>query len=97
MVNPSIYNPLTLLYNGGLPDEDLCPNQMTVKGTTFCNEVYDLFGWNAEDNNNGGKASSTNNPNGCKNISSATAEGKYEHTDTNVIWNIEVQSLTLEN
>ena len=35
MVNPSIYDPLTLLYKGRLPDEDPCPNQMTIEGATF--------------------------------------------------------------
>jgi len=30
-------------------------------------------------------------------MNSAIAEGKYEHTDANVIQNVEVRSLTLEN
>ena len=34
IVSPSISEPLTLLYNGRLPEEDLCPNQMTVEGAT---------------------------------------------------------------
>jgi len=78
-------------------EEDLCPNQMTVEGTTFCNEVYGLFIWNAEDTNNEGKAKKVNNPSEYKNVNSAIAEGKYEHTDANVIRNVEVRSLTLEN
>ena len=97
IVNPSIPNPPTLLYNGRFPEEDLCPNQMTVEETTFCNEVYGLFSWNAEDTNNEGKAKRVNNPNEYKNMNSAIAEGKYEHTDANVIQNVEVRSLTLEN
>jgi hypothetical protein len=96
MINPSIYYPPTLLYNGRLPDKDLCPNQMTVKGTMLRNEVYDLFSWNDEDINNEGNASSENNPNEYKNINSATAEGKYD-ANVNVICNVEVRSLTLEN
>jgi hypothetical protein len=68
MVNPSIYNPQTLLYNGRLPDKDLCPNQMTVEGATTCNEVYNLFSWNAENINNEGNASSAKNPNEYTNI-----------------------------
>jgi len=35
IVNPSISEPRTLLYSGRLPEEDLCPHQMTVDGTTF--------------------------------------------------------------
>jgi hypothetical protein len=96
MVNPSISDPLTVLYNGRLPDGDLCPNQMTVEGTTFCNEVYNLFSGNAKDANNKGKARSANNPE-YKKMNSAIAEGKYEHTDANVIRNVEVQGLALEN
>jgi hypothetical protein len=96
-VNPSISNPPTLLYNARLPEKDLCPNQMTVNGTTMFNAVYGLFSWNAEDTNNKGKAKRANNPNKYKNMNSAIAEGKYEHTDANVIRNIEVRSLTLEN
>jgi len=30
-------------------------------------------------------------------MNSAIAEGKYEHTDANVIWNVEVRSLILRN
>jgi len=70
---------------------------MTVEGTTFCNEVYNLFSGNAEDANNGVKASSANDPNEYKEMNSAIAEGKYEHTDANVIRNVEVQVLALEN
>jgi hypothetical protein len=70
---------------------------MTVEGATLCNEVYGLFSGNGEDTNNEGKASSANNPNKYKNINSAIAEGKEEHSDANVIRNIEVRSLTLEN
>jgi len=94
IVNPSISDPPTLQYNGILPEEDLCPNQMTIDGTTLCNTVYGLFSWNAEDTNNEGKAKRANNPNEYK---SAIAEGKYEHTDANIIRNVEVRSLTLEN
>jgi hypothetical protein len=36
MVNPSISDRPSLLHNGRLPQEDLCPNQMTVEGTTLC-------------------------------------------------------------
>jgi hypothetical protein len=61
------------------------------------NAVYGLFSWNAEDTSNEGKAKRANNPNEYKNMNSAIAEGKYEHTDGNVIQNIEVRSLTLEN
>jgi hypothetical protein len=56
IVNPSIPNTPSLVYNGRLPEENLCPNQMTVEETTFCDEVYCLFRWNTEDTNNGGKA-----------------------------------------
>ena len=97
IVNPSISDPPTLQYNGILPEEDLCPNQMTVDGTTLCNTVYGLFSWNAEDTNNEGKAKRANNPNEYKNMNSAIAEGKFEHTDANIIRNVEVRSLTLEN
>jgi len=97
IVNPSLFDLPTLQYNGRLPEEDLCPNQMTVKGMTLCNEVYGLFSWNAEDANNEGRAKRANNPNEYKNMNSAIAEGKYEHTDANVIRNVEVRSLTLEN
>jgi hypothetical protein len=48
---------------------------MTVEGTTFCNEVYDLFSGNAEDTSNEDKASSANNPNDVKNMNTTTAEG----------------------
>jgi len=65
----------------------MCPNQMTVEGATTCNEVYNLFSWNAENINNEGNASSANNPNEYTNINNVIAEGKY---DSNVIWNIEV-------
>ena len=70
---------------------------MTVEGTTTCNEVYGLFSRNAEDTNNEGKAERVNNPNEYKNMNSAIAKGKYEHTGANVIRNVEVQRLTLEN
>jgi hypothetical protein len=68
---------------------------MTVEGMT-CNAVYGLFSWNADDINNEGKAKRVNNPNEYRNMNSAVAEGKYEHTYTNVIWNVEVRNLTLE-
>jgi hypothetical protein len=97
IVNPSIPDLSTLLYNVRLPEEDLCPNQMTFENTTFCSEVYGLFSWNAEDTNNEGKAKRVNNPNEYKNMNSAIAEGKYEHTDANAIRNVEVRSLPLEN
>ena len=70
IINPSTSDPLTLLYNGRLP-EDLCPNQMTDQGTTLCNAVYGLFSWNAEDTNNEGKAKRANNPKEYKNMNSA--------------------------
>jgi hypothetical protein len=97
IVNLSIPDLPTLLYNVRLPEEDLCPNQMTFENTTFCSEVYGLLSWNAEDTNNESKAKRVNNPNEYKNMNSAIAEGKYEHTDANVIRNVEVRSLTLEN
>jgi hypothetical protein len=97
MVNPSISDRPTLSYNGRLPEEDLCPNQLAVEGATLCNEVHSLFSGKAEDTYNEGEASSANKPNGCKEINCANAEGKYEHTDANVIQNVEVRSLTLEN
>jgi len=97
IVNPSISNSPTLLYNVRLPEEDLCPNQMTVEGTTFCNEVYGLFSWNTEDTNNEGKAKGVNNPNVYKDMNSAVAEGKNEHTDANMSRNVEVRSLILKN
>jgi len=34
IVNPSIPDPPTLVYNGKLPEEDQSPNQMTVEGTS---------------------------------------------------------------
>jgi hypothetical protein len=70
---------------------------MIVEGTMFCNERYNLFSGNAEDTNNKGKASSANSPNEYKKMNSATAEGKNELTDANVIRNVEVQALTLKN
>ena len=70
---------------------------MTVEETTFCNEVYGLFSWNAEDTNNEGKAKRLNNPNEYKNMNSAFGEGKYEHANANVIRNVEVRGLILEN
>ena len=97
ILNPSIPNPPTLLYNVRLPAEDLCPNQMTVEGTTFCNEVYGLFSCNTEDTNNESKAKGVNNPNEYKDMNSAVAEGKNEHTDANVSRNVEVRSLILKN
>jgi hypothetical protein len=51
IVNPSISDRPSLLYNGRLPEEDLCPNQMTVERATLCNAIYGLFSWNAEDTN----------------------------------------------
>jgi hypothetical protein len=63
----------------------------------LCNEIYGLFSGNAEDPNNEGKASSANNPNKYKNMNSVIAEGKEEHSDANVIRNVEVRGLTLEN
>ena len=92
IVNPSIPNSPTLLYNVRLP-EDLFPNQMTVEGTTFCNEVYGLFSWNTEDTNNEGKGKGVNNPNEYKDMNSAVAEGKNEHTDVNVSRNVDSQKL----
>jgi len=38
-----------------------------------------------------------NNPNEYKNMNKAIAEGKYEHTDANVIRNVEVRILILKN
>jgi hypothetical protein len=70
---------------------------MTVDGTTLCNAVYGLFSWNAEDTNNEGKAKRGSNPNEYKNKNSAIVEGKYKHTDANVIRNVEVRTLTVEN
>jgi hypothetical protein len=67
-------------------DQDLCPNQVAVEGTTFCNEVYGLFSIPAEQTNNGRKASSSNNPNECNDINSAIAEGKYGDTDVNMLF-----------
>ena len=69
---------------------------MTVEGMTF-NAVYGLFSWNADDTNNEGKAKKANNPNEYKNMNSAVAEGKYDHTDATVIRNVEVRNLTFEN
>jgi hypothetical protein len=97
IVNPSIPDLPTLLYNVRLPEGDLCPNQMTFENTTFCSEVYGLFSWNSEDTNNEGKAKRVNKPNEYKNMNSAIAEGKYKQTDANVIRNVEARSLTLKN
>jgi hypothetical protein len=97
IVNPSISDPPTLVNKVRLPEEDLCHNQMTVEGMKFCNEIYGLFRCNAEDTNNEGKAKRVNNPNECKNMNSAIAEGKYEHNDACVIRNLDVRNLTLEN
>jgi hypothetical protein len=97
IVNPSISDPPTLLYNGRLPEEDLCPNQMTVDRTTLRKAVCGLFSKNAEYTNNEGKAKRANNRNEYKNMNSAIVEGKYEHADANVIRNVEVRSLTLGN
>jgi hypothetical protein len=66
-------------------------------GDDFCNEVYNPLSGNVEDANDESKASSANKPNEYKKMNSAVAEGKYEHTDANVIRNIEVQLLALEN
>jgi len=63
MVNRSIPDPPIILCNGRLPEEDLCHNQMTVEGTTLCNEVYSLFSGKAKDTYNEDEASSANNPN----------------------------------
>jgi hypothetical protein len=63
----------------------------------LCNEVYGLFRGKAEYTNYEGRTSSANNPNEYKNKNCASAEGKYEHTDPNVIRNIEIQCLTLKN
>jgi len=52
----SISDLAILVYNGRLPKVDLCPNQMTVEGTTLCNEVYGMFSKNAEYTNNEDKA-----------------------------------------
>jgi hypothetical protein len=70
---------------------------MNVEGTRLCNAVYGLFSGNAEDTNNEGKAKRANNPNDYKNMNSVIAKGKYEHTDANVMRNVEVRSLTIEN
>jgi hypothetical protein len=70
---------------------------MTVKGTTFCSEVYGLFSWNAEDTNNEGKAKRVNTHIEYKNMNSAVVEDKIVHTDANVLRNVEVRSLILEN
>jgi len=96
IVNPSIPDPPTLVYNGNLSREDRSPNQMPFEGATVCNEVYGLFSGNAEETNNEGKAERVNNPIEHKNMISSIAKGKYEHTDANVIRNAEVRSLTLE-
>ena len=63
----------------------------------MCNAVYGPFSWNAEDSKNEDKARRANDPSEHKNLNSAIAEGKYEHTDVKVIRNVEVRSLTLEN
>jgi hypothetical protein len=63
----------------------------------LCNAVYGLFSGKAEDTFYECEASSANNPDEFKEINSAIAEGKYEHTDANVIRNVEVRSLILEN
>jgi hypothetical protein len=47
--------------------------------------------------NNEDKAKRVNNPNEYKNRNGAIAEGKYVHTDVNVIQKVEVRSLTLKN
>ena len=70
---------------------------MPVEGTTVCNEVCGLFRGRAEGTNNEGKAERVNNPNEYKNMNSAFAKGKYEHSDANGIRNVEVRSLNLEN
>jgi hypothetical protein len=75
-VNLSISDPPTLHYNERLPDEDVCANQMTVEGTTLCNEVYGLISGFAEDTNNEGRASRANNPNEYNNVNNSIAEGK---------------------
>jgi hypothetical protein len=77
IVNQSIPEPPTLVYNGKLPEKDQSPNRTTVEGTKMCNKIYGLFSGNAEDTNNEGKAESVNNPNEYKNTNSATAKGKY--------------------
>ena len=61
------------------------------------NAVYGLFSWNAEDTNNEGKGKGANNPNEYKNMNSTTAKGKCEHTDANVMQNVELRSLTIKN
>jgi hypothetical protein len=70
---------------------------MTVEGITLCNEFYGLFSGKAADTYNEGEASSANNPNECKEIKRAIAEGKYGHTDANVIRNVEVRIVIIEN
>ena len=97
IVNQSIPDPPTLVHNGKLPEEDQSPNQMTVEGTTVCNEVYGLFSGNAEDTSNEGEAQRINNPNEYRNMNSAITKGKYEQTDANIVRNAEVLSLTLGN
>ena len=56
---------------------------MTVDGTTLCKAVCGLFSWNAEDTNGEGRSKRANNPDEYKNMNSAFAKGKYEHTDAN--------------
>jgi hypothetical protein len=91
IVNPSVSDPPTPLYNGKLPGEDVCPNQMTFDGTTWCNEVHGLFSGFAENTNNEGKAIRANNPDVYNNVNNSIEEGRYKHTDANVIRNVEVE------
>jgi hypothetical protein len=69
---------------------------MTVDGTTLCNAFCGLFSWIAEDINIEVKDKGANNPNDYKYMNNGTAEDKYEHTDANVIRDVEVRSLILE-
>jgi hypothetical protein len=46
IVNPSHFRPSDPTIYGTLREEDLCPNQTTVEGTTLCNVNYGLFSWN---------------------------------------------------
>jgi hypothetical protein len=80
-----------------LSEEDLCPNQMKFEGMKFCNEIYGLFRYNAEDPNYEGKVKRVNKFNECKNMNNAIAEGKYEHNDACAIRNLEARNFTLEN
>jgi hypothetical protein len=94
IVNPSITSHPTQRYDERIPEENPCPNRMTVEEATLCKEIYSLFRGSSEDIMNEGETKGVNNPYKPEAMNRVEAKGKNEHADANEKRRIEVRRVT---